>query len=365
MLLILEPTISREGEDLLLSNLSSLGVQAKLIRSAVQTTVFILSDVRSQPTHVFSRLPGVVKVVRLSPTYPLVSKDASSVVSQSDSRSAPFTLGPGPAIMAGPCSVEGLDQIIGLAQRVKRAGATMLRGGAFKPRTSPYEFPGLGLEGLRFLAQAGKETQLPVVSEIMSIDQIELALPFVDILQIGARNMYNYDLLREVGRTDKPILLKRGLSATIDEYMHAAEYILLQGNKNVILCERGIRTFEQATRNTLDLSAVPLLKSLTHLPVIVDPSHATGKRSLVRPMSRAAIACGADGLMIEVHDVPNMSISDAEQAIDPQELALIVQDVRAIKEALQASQSADTGVSKTSLVTPGRALVGTAASGES
>lgn len=318
-----------------------MGVKAELVRSNSQLIVFIESDVRAMPTHKFSRIEGVAKVIRTSLPCPLTISDVDRLVEFPKpgygSEAASVTIGGGapPVVIAGPCSVEGLDQILDLSVNVKSAGAVALRGGAFKPRTSPYEFGGLGKEALAYLSEAKRVSGLPIVSEVLSIEQLESAVEFVDMLQIGARNMYNYELLKAVGQTSKPVLLKRGISATIDEYLQAVEYIMMGGNNQVVLCERGVRTFETRTRNTLDLSAVPLLKSLTGLPVIVDPSHATGKRNLIRPMSRAAIASGADGLMIEVHLRPEQSISDGEQAITPDELAEIVRDVRTIYDALQ------------------------------
>jgi 3-deoxy-7-phosphoheptulonate synthase len=222
------------------------------------------------------------------------------------------------SVMAGPCSVESEEQILEVARRVKAAGANILRGGAFKPRTSPYSFQGLEAQGLELLKLARKETGLPIVSELMSTAMIDKFVEDVDIIQIGARNMSNFDLLKEVGKTDKPILLKRGMSATVEEFLMSAEYIMASGNEKVILCERGIRTFETFTRNTLDLSVVPVLKKLTHLPVIIDPSHATGKWWLVEPLSKAALAVGADGLMIEVHNDPANAKCDGPQSLKPE-----------------------------------------------
>ncbi|MBX9666328.1 MAG: 3-deoxy-7-phosphoheptulonate synthase [Candidatus Obscuribacterales bacterium] len=347
MLLVLEPALEEKNIERVVRTLEELGIRAEIVRSSSQVVVFVHSDVRALPTHKFSQIDGVARVIRISSSCPLVTMNTESSIEVAGAKDVRVTIGGGapPALIAGPCSVEGLEQILELARRVKTAGATMLRGGAFKPRTSPYEFAGLGAEALSYLKEARRLTGLPVVSEVMSCEQVELALESVDILQIGARNMYNYELLKEVGSTNKPILLKRGISATIDEYLHAIEYIMLAGNNQVILCERGIRTFEQRTRNTLDLSAVPLLKSLTGLPVVVDPSHATGKRSLVRPMSRAAIACGADGVMVEVHSTPDKSISDAEQAIDPAELQKIAMDVSHICKSLIAIDEAESGLS--------------------
>ena len=219
-------------------------------------------------------------------------------------------------VIAGPCSVESEEQICGIAKRVKAAGATFLRGGAFKPRTSPYTFQGLRAEGLELLLEAKAETDLPIVTEIMSLQHLEL-FNDVDVIQVGARNMQNFELLKELGKSNKPILLKRGLSSTIDETLMSAEYIMAEGNSNVILCERGIRTFETATRNTLDISAIPMFKMLSHLPVVIDPSHAAGLPNLVEPLSMAAIGCGADGLMIEVHNCPAKALSDGAQSLDP------------------------------------------------
>ncbi len=233
-------------------------------------------------------------------------------------------------IIAGPCSVESENQIIDIAKNVKASGASFLRGGAFKPRTSPYSFQGLKLEGLELLKKAKKETGLPIVTEIMSEKLIDKFVEDVDIIQVGARNMQNFDLLKELGKTNKPILLKRGLSATIEELLMSAEYIMAGGNENVILCERGIRTFEHYTRNTLDLSAVPAIKKLSHLPVIIDPSHAAGLWWMVEPLSKAAVAVGADGLIIEVHNDPENALCDGAQSIKPERFNSLVNDLRVI-----------------------------------
>ena len=233
-------------------------------------------------------------------------------------------------IVAGPCSVESREQIMDTARAVRAHGAVLLRGGAFKPRTSPYAFQGLGWEGVALLAEAGNATRMPTVSEVMTIDQVERMAAQIDVLQIGARNMQNFDLLKAVGRSGRPVLLKRGLSATIDELLAAAEYVLAEGNPNVILCERGIRTFEQATRNTLDLSSVPVLRERTHLPVFVDPSHAVGVRRWIRPLSRAAKAVGAHGLLVEVHPNPAEAKSDKEQALTFADFAEIASDLERI-----------------------------------
>ena len=239
------------------------------------------------------------------------------------------------ALMAGPCSVETEDQIISVARSVKAAGATMLRGGAFKPRTSPYDFQGLKEEGIRLLLKAKKETGLPIVTEIMNINHLDL-FSDVDVIQVGARNMQNFELLKELGRTNKPILIKRGMANTIKEWLMSAEYVMSGGNESIILCERGVRTFETATRNTLDLSAVPVLHELTHLPVIIDPSHATGSARYVKPMAMAAAACGADGLMIEVHNDPPHALCDGAQSLRPEQFADVAKAVFSIRAAAGA-----------------------------
>ncbi len=237
-------------------------------------------------------------------------------------------------IIAGPCAVENKEQILETAKAVSSAGANILRGGAYKPRTSPYSFQGLGEDGLRYLSQAREETGLPVVTEVMDTRQMEVVCEYADIIQIGSRSMHNFPLLKEAGKCRKPVLLKRGLMATIDEYLHAAEYILSEGNQEVILCERGIRTFENYTRNTLDLSAVPILKRETHLPVIVDPSHGTGHSWLVPAMAKAAIAVGADGIMVEVHNKPLEALSDGQQSLYPKEFVQMVKDLDKIALAM-------------------------------
>jgi len=242
--------------------------------------------------------------------------------------------GPELVMIAGPCAVEDREAYLQLAMQLKEMGANMLRGGAFKPRTSPYSFRGLGREGLEILAEARRVTGLPVVTEILDVRDLEAVAACADVLQVGSRNMQNFTLLQEMGRAGRPVLLKRGLSATIEEWLLAAEYILAAGNPNVILCERGIRTFETATRNTVDIGAVPLVRELAHLPVIVDPSHATGRRQLVPPVARAAVAAGADGLMIEVHQNPELALSDGPQSLLPENFQKLMQDLRPIAAAV-------------------------------
>ena len=262
-----------------------------------------------------SRLPGVASVTPISRPFKLTSREfhpEDTIIRVLDAVIGDGSL----TMMAGPCSVESRDQLFETADAVKAAGATVLRGGAFKPRTSPYSFQGLGVQGLRYLAEARERTGLPIITEVMEPSQVDIVAEYADILQIGTRNMQNYSLLRDVGRVARPVMLKRGYGATIEEWLMAAEYIVSSGNPNVILCERGIRTFETYTRNTMDLSAVPVLNQLTHLPVIIDPSHATGKRSLVKPLAIGGVAVGADGVMVEVHPRPDDALSDAEQQLD-------------------------------------------------
>lgn len=237
-------------------------------------------------------------------------------------------------VVAGPCSVEGREQLLGVARAAKRLGVSILRGGVFKPRTSPYEFQGLGEAGLRLLAEAREETGLPVITEVLEPERVSLVAKYADMLQIGARNVQNFALLRAVGKSGFPVLLKRGMMTTIDEWLQAAEYILLEGNPHVVLCERGIRTFEKATRNTLDLAAVPVLRNATHLPIIVDPSHATGNRALIAPMAKAAVAAGADGLMIETHPTPETALSDSQQQLDLKEFARLMEELEAVAKAV-------------------------------
>ena len=282
-----------------------------------------------------SALPGVRKVNAVSCCYPLASRAVRP-------GSRPVEIAPGvvlgegdPVVMAGPCAVESRDQLLETALAVRKAGARILRGGAFKPRSHPYAFQGLGSEGMALLKDDGKASGLPVITEVMSPEEAEWVAPHVDILQVGARNMQNFSLLKVLGRLDRPVLLKRGMAATVEEWLQAAEYILAGGNDRVILCERGIRSFDQNTRNTLDLGVIPLLKSLTHLPVVADPSHATGRRDLVLPMSLAAIAAGADGLLVEVHCDPGAALCDGPQSLDPEEFSRLMTAAKRIMEAVR------------------------------
>ena len=274
----------------------------------------------------FAALAGVARVTPINRPFKLTSRSfhpEDTLIPVLDAVIGDGSL----TMMAGPCSIESRDQLFETADAVAAAGATVLRGGAFKPRTSPYAFQGLGVEGLRYLAEARERTGLPVITEVMEPSQVDIVAEYADILQIGTRNMQNYSLLRDVGRVARPVMLKRGYGATVEEWLMAAEYIVSSGNPNVILCERGIRTFETFTRNTMDLSAVPLLHHLTHLPVIVDPSHATGKRWLVKPLALGGVAVGADGIMVEVHPDPDQALSDAEQQLDLDQFRDLMVDI--------------------------------------
>jgi 3-deoxy-7-phosphoheptulonate synthase len=300
----------------------------------VQRTILgAIGDVTAVDKREFEILEGVAEVHRISEPYKLASRTFHSDDTIIKVGDAVFG-GDQVTVIAGPCSIESEEQLFTIAKSVKDAGAKALRGGAFKPRTSPYSFQGMGIEGLQLLKAASKEYNLPTVSEIMRENQLDSLVEYVDILQVGARNMQNFPLLKELGKTNKPILLKRGLAARIEELLMAAEYIMSGGNYKVILCERGIRTFEDYTRNTLDISAIPVVKKLSHLPIIADPSHGTGLRNKVAPMARAAVAAGADGLTIEVHHDPDHALSDGPQSLYPQQFARLMEEVRMIAWAI-------------------------------
>jgi len=333
MIIVLKPDATESQVDHVLERLRELGLKAQVSKGAERTIIGVIGDDRILQHQPLSVLPGVESVTPILAPWKLVSREfkkESTVIDVAGVKVGSPKL----AVMAGPCAVEKLELTVGIAHEVKAAGASILRGGAYKPRTSPYAFQGLGREGLDYLVEARRQTGLPVVSEILDPRDIEFFLEKADIIQIGARNMQNFELLKEVGAYDKPVLLKRGLAATIKEFLLSAEYIISRGNRNVMLCERGIRTFETHYRNTLDLAAVPTLKELSHLPVIVDPSHATGKWSLVAPMAKAAIAAGADGLLIEVHSNPECALCDGEESIKPTKFKDLMQDLRKIAEAV-------------------------------
>ncbi len=292
-----------------------------------RTIIGVMGDERGVMMEKLQLMAGVEKVITTTKPYKLVSrewKSADTVIDVQGRRIGGTTI----TLIAGPCSVENESQIVELAQAVKEAGATFLRGGAFKPRTSPYSFQGLGERGLELLALAREKTGLPVITEVVNPNQVDLVSRYADILQVGARNSQNFALLQEVGKSRKPVMLKRGMMSNVEEYLMCAEYILANGNDRVILCERGIRTFETYTRNTMDIAAIPLIKQLSHLPIFADPSHATGKRSLVAPIAMAALAAGADGIMLEVHAHPDDALSDGAQALLPEEFAGLAGELR-------------------------------------
>jgi 3-deoxy-7-phosphoheptulonate synthase len=333
MIIVLRPDATKQQLSHLVTKIKKMGLKPWISKGVERTIVGVIGEedvIRARPLEVF---PGVEKVLSILKPYKLASRDFKKEPSVVDVGGVKVG-GKRVVVMAGPCSVENKKLLIDIAVKVKKAGATVLRGGAFKPRTSPYAFQGLGEKGLKFLAEARKETGLKIVTELMDIRDLKLVCKYADIIQIGARNMQNFNLLREVGKTRKPILLKRGMSNTIKEFLMSAEYILSEGNFNVILCERGIRTFEDATRFTLDISAVPVVKSLSHLPIIIDPSHATGRWGLVGSASKAAIAAGADGLIIEVHPNPEEALSDGEQSLYPENFAKLMVELRRVAAAV-------------------------------
>ncbi|MBI3996957.1 MAG: 3-deoxy-7-phosphoheptulonate synthase [Candidatus Omnitrophica bacterium] len=333
MIIVLKPDVTKKQFDHVLERIKALGLKPMVSKGTERTIIGVIGPedaLRVQPLEV---IPGVEKVMAVLKPYKLVSREfkpQSSVIDVGGVKVGGKEL----VVMAGPCSVENRQMLFDVAKAVKQAGAQVLRGGAFKPRTSPYSFQGLGEEGLKLLREVSKEFGMPVVTELMDARDLPLLEKYADIVQIGARNMQNFELLKEVGLTQKAVLLKRGLSATITEFLLAAEYILSQGNFNVILCERGIRSFETHTRFTLDLNAIPVIKKLSHLPVIVDPSHATGEWEYVEPMAKAAVACGADGLMIEVHPNPEVALSDGPQSLLPKKFAAMIKELRKVAKAV-------------------------------
>jgi 3-deoxy-7-phosphoheptulonate synthase len=333
MIIIMKHSATDDEIAAVVENIESLGFKAHLSSGEERTIIGVIGDERPVDPEHFEVFEGVERVVRILHPFKLASRDfhpEDTIV-----RINGLSVGTSQVIvMAGPCSVESREQLMETAAAVKEAGAHVLRGGAFKPRTSPYAFQGLGLKGLELLREAHEEYGLPVITEVMSPQDVTLVAQYSDILQVGARNMQNFALLHAVGEIQKPVLLKRGMMSMVEELLMAAEYILSHGNQRVMLCERGIRTFETATRNTFDINAIPVLKSLTHLPVIADPSHGTGKWELVAPVARAAVAAGADGVLVEVHCDPAHALSDGAQSLKPENFARMVADVRRIAQAV-------------------------------
>jgi 3-deoxy-7-phosphoheptulonate synthase len=333
MIVILRPGHTQEEFEKITKKIEDLGLIPHISKGKERTVIGVVGEDAIAHREQLELLPGVEKIIPILKPYKLVSrefKDTNTIVEVDGVKIGSNEI----QVIAGPCSVEGREMLFTVARQVKEAGARLLRGGAFKPRTSPYAFQGLGEEALVYLAEAKKETGLPIVTELMDPRDAELVYKYADVIQIGARNMQNFRLLKEVGGMDKPVLLKRGMSATIIEFLMSAEYIVSQGNRKVIFCERGIRTFETETRNTLDLSVVPVIKRLSHLPVIVDPSHAVGRWDLIDSMSKAAIAAGADGLMIEVHPSPENALSDGPQSLRPDRFFRLMEDIKAVAKAV-------------------------------
>lgn len=327
MIIVMKPQAPQEAIRDVISLIESKGLTAHLSEGREVTIIGVVGDKNKLCGANIQLMSSVDKIVPVTESFKLASRKfhpESSRVKVGNTEIGPDTL----TIMAGPCAVETEEQLMAIAREVKKAGAQFVRGGAYKPRTSPYSFQGLEEEGLKYMAEASKETGLNTICEVVSQEAIEAAVKYVDMIQIGARNMQNFQLLKEAGRSGKPVLLKRGLAATIDEWLNAAEYIISEGNPDVVLCERGIRTFETSTRNTLDLSAVPVVKAKSHLPIIVDPSHATGVRDYVAPLAKAGIACGADGLMIEVHNDPGHALSDGPQSLTFTQFDALMQEMK-------------------------------------
>ena len=333
MIVVLKPGMAQKEVQAVADRIESLGLKAFVVVGKERTIIGAIGDERLLVDQTLESFPGVEKVLPILKPYKLVSREfqaEETVIKVGGCEIGGKKI----HVMAGPCSVESQEQVLGAAIPAKEAGATFLRGGAFKPRTSPYSFQGLGEEGLNHLAHARKMTGLAIITEVLDPRDLDLVYRYTDILQIGARNMQNFKLLTEVGKLDKPVMLKRGMSASIQEFLLSAEYIAAEGNRRIILCERGIRTFETETRNTLDLSAVPILKQLSHLPVFIDPSHSTGKWELVTPMALAGVAAGADGLLIEVHPRPEVALCDGPQSLKPEKFSALMRNLRKVAEAV-------------------------------
>ncbi|MGA2005396.1 MAG: 3-deoxy-7-phosphoheptulonate synthase [Terriglobales bacterium] len=340
MLVVMQAQATEEQVRAVCQKIESLGYRAHSIPGAQRTAIGITGNKAEVEPGALDEMPGVQEVIVVSKPYKLVSRDTkpdNTILKfpAPNSKAAPVTIGSTDlVIMAGPCGIESREQAFAIAERVSRAGAQFFRGGAYKPRTSPYSFQGMGEDGLKIMAEIRDRFGLLIVTEAVDYESLDLVDQYADMIQIGARNMQNFSLLKRAGRARKPVLLKRGISATLEEFLMAAEYIMSEGNYNIVLCERGVRTFADHTRNTLDLSVVPAVQRLSHLPIIVDPSHGTGKRNKVTPLSRAAVAVGADGLMIEVHNDPDRALSDGMQSLYPDQFDALMTQVRQIAAVL-------------------------------
>jgi len=336
MLVVMQAQATEDQVRAVCQKIESLGYRAHSMPGAQRTAIGITGNKSEVESGTLEEMPGVQEVIRVTKPYKLVSRDTkpdNTIIKfpAAHANGSPVTIGgPALAIVAGPCAIENRDQAFAVAERVHRAGAQFFRGGAYKPRTSPYSFQGLGEEGLRIMADIRQQFGMKIITEAIDHESLDLVEEYADMIQIGARNMQNFSLLKRAGRARKPVLLKRGMSATLEEFLMAAEYIMSEGNYNVALCERGVRTFADHTRNTLDLSVVPAVQRLSHLPILVDPSHGTGKRNKVTPLSRAAVAVGADGLMVEVHNQPDQAMSDGPQSLFPDQFDTLMEQVRQI-----------------------------------
>jgi 3-deoxy-7-phosphoheptulonate synthase len=337
MLVVMSHDATPANVERVVNTIVDMGYSARPIPGRQRTAIGLVGNDGKVDSARLEALPGVLQIIHVTQPYKQVSREWQGDSTVVELANGTRIGGDAVVLMAGPCSVESEEQILGIAHRLRAAGATILRGGAFKPRTSPYAWQGLGIRGLQLLAEARAQTGLAIVTEALETETVSAVAEYADIVQIGARNMQNYPLLRRAGQCGKPVLLKRGMSATIKELLLSAEYILAEGNPNVILCERGIRSFDDQTRNLLDLTAIPVVKSLSHLPIIADPSHGTGVRSKVLPMARAAVAAGADGLMIEVHPTPDTALSDGAQSLWPEQFEELVQQVRSIAASIDRS----------------------------
>ncbi len=338
MLIVMDHLATPEQVEAVNARIRELGYTPQAIPGENRVAIGVLGNQGYVDEEPFRDLPGILDLIHVSKPYKLVSRDfhpEDTVVTVGDDVN--FGWSEEPVMIAGPCAVENREQVLEAARAVKAAGGHVLRGGVFKPRTGPHTFQGMGYDGLEILAEARAETGLPIVTEVMRIDQLERVAETADFLQIGARNMQNFDLLKEIGQVKKPVMLKRGLSATVEEFLAAAEYILSEGNDQVVLCERGIRTFETALRNTLDLGIVPYLRQITHLPLIVDPSHATGRREIIGPVAKAALVTGAAGIMVEVHPEPSKALCDGPQALTPTNFKQLMCEIDTLREALKTA----------------------------